>query len=43
MTVAKPLSEMYGGIDAAQVQADYQHVLVPGETVTNGRARDDSR
>ena len=33
MTVAKSLSEMYGGIDAAQVQADYQHVLVPGETV----------
>lgn len=33
MTVAKSLSEMYGGIDADQVQAEYQHVLVPGETV----------
>lgn len=33
MTIAKSLSEMYGSMDVAQVQADYQHVLVPGETV----------
>ena len=33
MALAESLSQMYGGVDTEQVQRDYAHVLVPGETV----------
>ena len=33
MSVAKSLSEMYGGVNPADVQRDYAYVLVSGETV----------
>ncbi len=32
-SISKTLSEMYGGIDTARVQADYAHVLADGEPV----------
>ncbi len=33
MALAESFSQMYGGVDTEQVQRDYAHVLVPGETV----------
>ena len=33
MALAESLSQMYGGVDTEEVQRDYAHVLVPGETV----------
>ncbi len=33
MTLTESLSQMYGGVDAEEVQRDYAHVLAPGEIV----------
>ena len=33
MSTAQSLSQMYGGVDPEEVQRNYAHVLVPGETV----------
>lgn len=33
MELTPSLSQLYGGVDPEQVQRDYAHVLVPGETV----------
>ncbi len=33
MALAQSLSQLYGGVDPAEVQRTYAHVLVPGETI----------
>ena len=33
MSLTQSLSEMYGGLDPEQVQRDYDHVLIPDESV----------